>query len=503
VARARAWPSIVVGLAASCGDAAFVCVQDSDCARGDVAGMCEASGFCSFPDDGCASGSRYGSHASTELAGECVAAHDESSTGIAETSSGAVSTMTYSPPDPSASDDGDASSSSDDGASETGVPRVCGDGILDANEDCDDGNGIDGDGCNRDCTAAGRVIWSVLDDDAIGEGAHAIARLPDGTVIAAAGSGTDDGRHVLRAHAFTPDGDPVWSQAYDTTPLVASTDAHAWGLATAEGNAIAVCGTLGGDASHWVVHSLLAVDGTASWSADGPGTCSEVRIAADGDVWMIGDDDGGARLVVLDGGMQVGSFASSWFPATAVPRDFALVSGGWISVGALDGLVADTGYVASSADGVATTIDPGPSWSIAHALVPVDDAFVIVGAVSEGLIDGEPQGDAWIGRYDGEHATATIAVAESGLDSFHDVELAPDGDVIAVGWHGPDEQKPRIVVARFDPALALRWTASITVGADGIDRAHAITIGAHGELFVAGVADLGPASAPWIARLSP
>jgi cysteine-rich repeat protein len=30
------------------------------------------------------------------------------------------------------------------------VPR-CGDGILDGGETCDDGNNVDGDGCNADC----------------------------------------------------------------------------------------------------------------------------------------------------------------------------------------------------------------------------------------------------------------------------------------------------------------------------------------------------------------
>lgn len=36
--------------------------------------------------------------------------------------------------------------------SETGVDPVCGDGVIDGDEVCDDANAVDGDGCDGDCT---------------------------------------------------------------------------------------------------------------------------------------------------------------------------------------------------------------------------------------------------------------------------------------------------------------------------------------------------------------
>ena len=36
---------------------------------------------------------------------------------------------------------------------------------------------------------------------------------------------------MLQARAFTADGDAVWAQSFDTIPMLASTTAHAWGLA--------------------------------------------------------------------------------------------------------------------------------------------------------------------------------------------------------------------------------------------------------------------------------
>jgi cysteine-rich repeat protein len=44
---------------------------------------------------------------------------------------------------------------SDTGDTSTGAPAVCGDGILDPSEECEDGNLVDGDGCSAACTIEG------------------------------------------------------------------------------------------------------------------------------------------------------------------------------------------------------------------------------------------------------------------------------------------------------------------------------------------------------------
>lgn len=48
---------------------------------------------------------------------------------------------------------GDSSSDSGESSS-SGEPMGCGDGIVDPDEECDDGDGEDGDGCDNDCTAS-------------------------------------------------------------------------------------------------------------------------------------------------------------------------------------------------------------------------------------------------------------------------------------------------------------------------------------------------------------
>ena len=59
-----------------------------------------------------------------------------------------------------------ASFSEDSGSAETGQPpSLCPNGVVDPGEACDDGNRVDGDGCNHDCVVSGTRLWSVVTDD--------------------------------------------------------------------------------------------------------------------------------------------------------------------------------------------------------------------------------------------------------------------------------------------------------------------------------------------------
>lgn len=56
----------------ACSPSIFGCEDDTGCAGSQVGGSCEPSGFCSFPDEGCPSGRRYGEFAGQMLGGACV-----------------------------------------------------------------------------------------------------------------------------------------------------------------------------------------------------------------------------------------------------------------------------------------------------------------------------------------------------------------------------------------------------------------------------------------------
>jgi hypothetical protein len=69
--RAAALALCLIGCAPSL-PASYHCTTDAQCHFGGQQGHCEASAACSFPDAGCASGSRYGQFAPPGLAGACV-----------------------------------------------------------------------------------------------------------------------------------------------------------------------------------------------------------------------------------------------------------------------------------------------------------------------------------------------------------------------------------------------------------------------------------------------
>ncbi|HWB80507.1 MAG TPA: hypothetical protein VG755_36335, partial [Nannocystaceae bacterium] len=79
---------------ASCKPETFACSGPEDCSGG----MCQPTGYCSFPDDDCPSHQRYGDHAAPGYAGTCVGTGTDSDsasgTGDASTNGEASTTVT-------------------------------------------------------------------------------------------------------------------------------------------------------------------------------------------------------------------------------------------------------------------------------------------------------------------------------------------------------------------------------------------------------------------------
>lgn len=71
--------SVALSMSTSCTASAFQCTEADDCA-GRPGGVCETTGYCSFPDDECPSGRRYGEFSQGSLAGACVLPDDAGST---------------------------------------------------------------------------------------------------------------------------------------------------------------------------------------------------------------------------------------------------------------------------------------------------------------------------------------------------------------------------------------------------------------------------------------
>jgi hypothetical protein len=84
-------------LVGACGVSAFTCEDDTACIDGRTQGVCEPSGHCSFPDEACPSGRRYGRHAgerSNTCVGDDEAADDSTSDDSGSTSMAEPDTST-------------------------------------------------------------------------------------------------------------------------------------------------------------------------------------------------------------------------------------------------------------------------------------------------------------------------------------------------------------------------------------------------------------------------
>lgn len=97
--RSLAAIAISLGAVASCiKPAAFECTDDIQCEHAGVAGTCEPTGACSFPDSNCRSGRRYGS-LSGALSDQCVGAESETGATLPDAGLAPADASPDAPPD--------------------------------------------------------------------------------------------------------------------------------------------------------------------------------------------------------------------------------------------------------------------------------------------------------------------------------------------------------------------------------------------------------------------
>lgn len=149
----RAHSFLVVGCALAgalgCGvDETFRCQAHSQCANAGVVGRCEPVGYCSFPDDDCATGHAFGPLAGEGLAGHCVDPTDNANDSTAGSSPGTGTTD-------SRDDDADSQSATSANPADTGGVDSEEDGDADADADADAGSESDGSDTSAEGTTGG------------------------------------------------------------------------------------------------------------------------------------------------------------------------------------------------------------------------------------------------------------------------------------------------------------------------------------------------------------
>jgi cysteine-rich repeat protein len=139
---------LAVGVGACSQLETFECGSSDQCMSDVVAGVCQADGWCSFPDEACGSGQRYGELAGDGLAGECVPA-DVDTEGPPDTNTSGTTSTTTSPVTSASIETGNDTQVVPDLG---GADPFCGDGSVDPDEECDDADLVDDDECTNACT---------------------------------------------------------------------------------------------------------------------------------------------------------------------------------------------------------------------------------------------------------------------------------------------------------------------------------------------------------------
>lgn len=184
-----------------------------------------------------------------------------------------------------------------DGTTDEPAPGVCGDGVVNAGEACDDGDDEPNDGCDAACTRSGEVVWTVERDGEI----FGFAMAADGTIYV---SGHDP---VSFLAAFAPDGSEQWHiDAAGSGPLVVDAAGQIYMLSKFSGVL------------------AFAPDSTALWHVgpDGESTPNPpVGIDVGDDALYIANYEPGAQERVVVRRLEKGTGAIVWEALTPEGED--------------------------------------------------------------------------------------------------------------------------------------------------------------------------------------
>lgn len=402
--------------------AVFECTGDEQCTELGATAICEPVGYCSVPDDECDSARRFHEYAGEGLANACT-------------------------------------------------DLRCGDGELDLGEQCDDGNDVDGDGCNSDCRASGQEIWTVMhaSPGVVEDRAYALAIDSRGDIavighVTVAGQGAN-----LWVRKYTTDGEPVWTWVLDGD---ANVDEEGWAILVDDNDDFIVSGyvnTTTGGPDAWT--GKLSADGFLVWEA-----------RQDGGVALV--DQARGIAFANDGDLVAVGYATA---ATTTDTDL------WMQRWSGDG---QSVRWTSMREGL-----PGGMPDRGHSIFALEDDFVVVGYKQ----DQDNGQHHWIERIDG--GGNTVWVDEGELLGRQGVWTAVRGngagDLVLAGWVESDAGDSDMWLQRRDPNGTVRWEDIVGSPGGADDRANVIVATADGGFVVGGEMGAGAGSTDaWLRRYS-
>jgi uncharacterized delta-60 repeat protein len=455
---------------------------------------------------------------------------DATGTGEHDTSDpGPTSTATADGPTSEAPDDTSTPTTGpDDGPSTsptTASDGECGNGIPEGVEECDDGNDIDGDGCDSNCTRnLDTLEWQVIHagDAMVAEAGRGIAVDGAGNIVVAGFEVDVVGDPNMWLAKYDPAGNQLWAMSLDPS---GGLDDVLYGVAIDPNDDIVVTGdtdVMPAASDIWV--AKYDPQGTELWSRtfDGPtgGDDGGRGVACDaaGNVAVTGfvrvaNNDNDIFVAMLDpAGTTLWSRVETG-PAAfddrgqGVAFDLAneILVAGYVSHGGFDRDVwlrkyDDDGDVlwtqtwdnGNNAEDVGYAVTVRPDGLIAVAgMTPIiaTNQDVFLGVWSGG---GALQ---WYRRFGGQ-----AVLDDAGLSVAADA----DSNLVVAGYRGATATDSAIWLRKYDAEGNAVWSQAIAGAAGDRDRAHAVATDAAGNIFATGeLRSVGNDGDVWIARLGP
>ncbi len=445
---------------------------------------------------------------------------DATGTGGSMTSDGGPSGTTD--PDDSAGDDDPATT----GPPPPPPPSVCGDGMMEDLEECDDGNQVSGDGCEIDCTVTfDSSIWQVTAGGQAGiqDVGHGVVVDGAGNIIAVGYVSDAVANPDMWIRKLDPDGNEIWTTQLDPS---GGGDDRAYAVAVDGADNIYVTGeidTAPALSDLWV--GQLTPDGTLGWSdtVDGAGADSDGGrgIAADdsGNVYVTGF----VKVGTNDNDIFVGRWnaggAAAWTDTIAGPgglddrgRGIALDSAGDVVVG---------GFVANAAFNRDVWLrkydaDGNEQWTQTwDSLRGLDDAGFSVAIAPDdtiGIAGTTPviatNQDAWLGKYAADGSL--VWFKQFGAASFLNdhglgVTSDADGNFVVAGYKSNSNTDRDIWMRKYDAGGNVIWTQSIAGAGLVADEAQGIAGDAAGNYIAIGEIRAGNDNDGdvWIGKFAP
>lgn len=431
--------------------------------------------------------------------------------------------------------DSTAGSTDDPSGDPTGDPTggvtttpdpVCGNGIVEGIEQCDDDNDVPADGCEIDCTTTyDTSIWEVTAAGAAGirDAGNGIAVDGTGAPIVVGYVVDEVGDPDIWIRRYDPAGEEVWTTVLD--PSMGGED-RAWAVAVDGDDNILVAGetdTAPAVADVWI--GKLDSAGSLVWSdtVDGPDMDNDgargVAVDASGTVAVTGY----LRVGNGDNDIYVGTWSSDGTPGwsevvpgpdvlddrgTGIAFDGVgdLVVCGFISHAGFNRDVWVRKYDIAGAEQWTFEWDgdeSGDDAGFAIAIAP-DDTIGVTG-MSPIIATNQ---DVWLGKIDPEGALvwwkrfgAPSVLHDNGLGLTSNAE----GDFVIAGFKSLSATDTDIWLRKYDAGGNVIWTQARGGAGMGADEARAIAADAAGDLYVTGEirADGSNNGEIWVGKFGP